>query len=121
MALALIKQDAGADKYSDENVKDQTIQALAEKVVLSVESKWERLYPEKRGATVSITDANNKTWSAEVELAKGEPENPASWEEIYNKFKVNATLLISEKDADKLGNTIMKLEHSSLDELFSLI
>ena len=84
-------------------------------------SKWEKLYPEKRGATVSIIDKVNKTWSAEVELAKGEPENPASWEEIYNKFYNNASLLISEKDAKKLGDTIMNLEHSSLGEVLRFI
>ena len=39
VALALIKKDADADKYSDENVRDQTIQTLAEKVYLSVASK----------------------------------------------------------------------------------
>ncbi len=121
VALALIKQDAGADKYSEENVRDQTIQALAGKVVLAVGSKWERLYPEKRGATVNITNANNKTWSAEVELAKGEPENPASWEEIYTKFHTNATLLISEKDAKELVDTIMNLENASLGEFLELI
>ncbi len=120
VALALIKQDAGADKYSEENVRDQRIQALAGKVDLSMSTKWEKLYPEKRGATVSITD-KNRTWSAEVELAKGEPENPASWEEIHEKFYTNATLLISEKDAKVLGDTIMGLEHSSLDELLRLI
>ncbi len=120
VALALIKQDAGADKYSEENVRDQRIQALAEKVDLSMSTKWEKLYPEKRGATVSITD-KNRTWSAEVELAKGEPENPASWEEIHEKFYTNATLLISDKDAKTLSDTIMNLEHSSLDELLRLI
>ena len=120
VALAIIKQDAGADKYSEENVRDQRIQALAGNVHLSVSTKWEKLYPEKRGATVSITD-KNRTWSAEVELAKGEPENPASWEEIHEKFYTNATLLISEKDAKVLGDTIMGLEHSSLDELLRLI
>ncbi len=120
VALALIKRDAGAEKYSEENVGDQRIQSLARKVHLSVGSKWEKLYPDKRGATVSITD-RNKTWSAEVELAKGEPENPASWEEIHEKFYTNATLLISEKDAKVLGDTIMSLEHSSLDELLRLI
>lgn len=120
VALAIIKQDAGADKYSEENVRDQRIQALAGKVDLSISTKWEKLYPEKRGATVSITD-KNRTWSAEVELAKGEPENPASWEEIHEKFYTNATLLISEKDAKVLGDTIMGLEHSSLDELLRLI
>ena len=120
VALALIKQDAGADKYSEENVRDQRIQALAGKVDLSMSTNWEKLYPEKRGATVSITD-KNRTWSAEVELAKGEPENPASWEEIHEKFYTNATLLISDKDAKVLGDTIMGLEHSSLDELLRLI
>ena len=121
VALALVKQDAGADKYSDENVRDQTIQALAGKVILSVGSKWERLYPDKRGATVSITDAKNKTWSAEVGLAKGEPENPATWEEIYNKFYTNATLVLSETEAKKLGDTTMNLEHAPLGEFLGFI
>jgi hypothetical protein len=56
-----------------------------------------------------------------MELAKGEPENPVSWEEIYDKFYTNANLLISNKDAKKLGDTIVNLEQSSLDELISLI
>jgi 2-methylcitrate dehydratase PrpD len=121
VALALIKQNAGADKYSEENIGDEIIQRLSAKAQLSVGPKWEELYPQKRGATVNIMGSNGKNWSAEVELAKGEPENPATWEEIYNKFQTNATLLISEKDAKKLGDTIMNLEHSSLGELLELI
>lgn len=117
VALALIKKDAGADKYSEENIKDENIQHLSKKVELSVGKKWEETYPNKRGATVHILDNKNREWSAEVELAKGEPENPASWDEIYNKFYTNATLLISEKDAKKLGDTIMNLEDFPLDAL----
>jgi 2-methylcitrate dehydratase PrpD len=117
VALALTKKDAGADKYCDENIRDEAIQQLCRKVALSVSGKWEKLYPDKRGATVRIVDKNNREWSAEVDLAKGEPENPASWEEIYNKFYTNATLLISEKDAKKLGDTIMNLEDFLLDAL----
>jgi len=60
-------------------------------------------------------------WPSEVELAKGEPENPASWEELYNKFHTNATLLIPEKDAMKLGRAIMNLENLSLDEFTELV
>lgn len=121
VALALIKKDASADKYSEENTKDEDIQSLSGKVQLSVSSKWENLYPDKRGATVSIVDAKNRMWSAEVELAKGEPENPVSWEEIYDKFYTNATLLISDKDAQVLGDSIMNLENLSLDEFTRLI
>ena len=56
-----------------------------------------------------------------MELAKGEPENPASWEDISNKFHTNATLLISEDDAKILGNAIMNLENISIDEFTKLL
>lgn len=121
VALALIKQDAGADKYSDENVQDQNIQSLAGKVHLSMSDKWEKLYPEKRGATLTISDAHNRTWSAEVDLAKGEPENPASWEDIYQKFRGNVTMLIPEKDAKELEDAIINLENTSLDRITGII
>ncbi len=121
VALALIKKDAGADKYSEENIRDESIQRLSKKVEFSVGNKWERVYPNKRGATVRILDNKKRIWSSEVELAKGEPENPASWDEIYNKFYTNATLLISEKDAKKLGDSIMNLENVTLDDFVKLI
>lgn len=121
VALALIKKDAGADKYTEENVRDQTVRKLAGKVQLSANKSWEQLYPEKRGATATIITYDGETCSAEVELAKGEPENPASWEEIYKKFYANSTLLISEKEAKKLGHIIMNLEHSSLGDLIELL
>jgi 2-methylcitrate dehydratase PrpD len=119
VALVLIKGDAGADKYSEENIEDKTILDLAGKVQLSVSKKWEQVYPEKRGATVHIMGSHSKKWSAEVELAKGEPENPASWEEMYRKFCNNATLLISEGETEELGQTIMELEKASIGDLMA--
>jgi len=121
VALALMKKDASANEYSEGNIKDEDIQSLSGKVQLSVSSKWENLYPDKRGATVSIVDVRKRVWSAEVELAKGDPENPASWEEIYSKFHANATLLISKNDAQTLGECIMNLENLPLDEFTRLI
>jgi 2-methylcitrate dehydratase PrpD len=121
VALALIKKDAGADKYSEENIRDESIQRLSKRVEFSVGNKWEKLYPNKRGTTVRILDNKKKIWSSEVELAKGEPENPASWDEIYNKFHTNATLLISEEEAKKIGNAIMNLENLSIDQFTKLL
>ena len=117
VALALVKKDAGADKYCEETIRDESIQRLSRKVELSVGDKWEKLYPDKRGATVRIIDHRHKEYSAEIELGKGEPENPASWEEIYQKFYNNATLLISGDNAKRLGDTIMNLESFPLDGL----
>ncbi|MEM0449881.1 MAG: MmgE/PrpD family protein [Methanomassiliicoccales archaeon] len=117
VALAIIKGDAGADKYTEENVRDENIQKLSGKVELNIGGKWEELYPQKRGAKVHIKDNIGREWSAEVELAKGEPENPASWEEVYNKYYKNSKLLISEEDVKIIGKIIEKLENYPLDEL----
>jgi 2-methylcitrate dehydratase PrpD len=121
VALALIKKGAGADKYTEEAVGDEEIQALASKVKLAATSEWQELYPDKRGATLTITDKNNASWSARVDLAKGEPERPASWEEIHKKFIGNATRILSEKEAEILGSKIMKLETSFLDDIVKLL
>jgi len=121
IALALMKGDAGADKYCEETVRDQGIQALSRRVELSVGTRWEKSYPEKRGATVRILDQQGREWKAEVELAKGEPENPATWEEVYAKFNANARFALSEEETKRLGEIITNLEDHSLEELTALL
>ncbi len=56
-----------------------------------------------------------------MELAKGEPENPATWEEIYDKFHVNATSLISGTEARALADVILNLEDFPVESLTKLI
>lgn len=116
VALALLKGGAGVDKYSTENVNNKKIQGLAGKVNLSVGNKWEKLYPGKRGAKVSITDKRGKTAFTEMKLAIGEPETPASQEDFSRKFYTNATLLIPESKARKLEDAVWNLENISLAE-----
>jgi 2-methylcitrate dehydratase PrpD len=121
VALALVKHGAGADKYCEENIQDQSIQALAGKLEMVASERWEKVYPQQRGATVTIVNRAGGSWTAEVELAKGEPENPASWEEIYKKFETNAAQCISMKDTERLGEVISDLEKCSVEELTRLI
>ena len=121
VALALVKKRAGAEEYSEENIENTEIQSLSRKVKFSVGEKWEKSYPNKRGATVRIIDQNDREGSAEVELAKGEPENPATWEEIYGKFYVNAASLISEREARALADVILNLEDFPVESLTKLI
>ncbi len=121
VALVLIKQSGGADQYSEENVQDQNIQSLANKVQLRATERWERVYPQKRGATVTVYDHKGASWSAEVGLAKGEPENPARWEEINTKFVNNARLVHVPHDVEKMGEIIGEFENRELDDLTGLM
>jgi 2-methylcitrate dehydratase PrpD len=107
--------------YTDEKIRDKTIQDLACRVEMMVSNKWEELYPRKRGVTVTITSRDGKASQSEVALAKGEPENPATWEEVYKKFNANAALAIEENQVKTLAETIMDLEHCSINELLDQI
>lgn len=121
IALALTKGDAGVDKYCEEFIRDPQIQELSRKIELSVGEKWEKSYPEKRGATVRIIGEDGKEWKTEVELAKGEPENPATWEEVFQKFYTNVKLILPEEEGKKLGDILTHLEDSSIKDLVRLV
>ncbi len=121
VALVVLKKDAGAANYSEETINDENIRNLVDKVQLVLSEKWNDLYPQQRGATVIITDNENRAYSCEVGLAKGEPENPASEMDIYNKFFTNASLLISERDTKLLADNIMNLEKLTMDRFIGCI
>jgi 2-methylcitrate dehydratase PrpD len=121
VAIAMARKEAGPSQYCEEVIRDRSIQALAQKVELTVSEKWEIAYPHQRGATVTVHTRSGKALKDEVGLAKGEPENPASWDEMYRKFFSNATRLLSEKDAKELGDRIMAIEESSLEDVLRLL
>ena len=54
-------------------------------------------------------------------MAKGEPENPATWEEIYEKFLQNATVGLPERQAEYFAEVIGKLEQAALEDFARLI
>jgi len=121
VAIAIVKKLAGPNQYCEEVLGDPRIHGLAQKVEMTVGQKWEKAYPRKRGATVTVHTRSGNRLGGEVELAKGEPENPASWDELYSKFFSNATQLLPEKDAKELGERIMAIEQSSLDDVLRLL
>ncbi len=92
-----------------------------EKVEVLGTERWERLYPEKRGADVRITFTDGQVLSAEVDLPKGEPENPATPEEVRAKFMTNAGRLVAFDAAEALYETVMDLENRSLKDFVRLL
>jgi 2-methylcitrate dehydratase PrpD len=114
VAIALVRGEAGPNAFTDEVVADERVRRLAARVRVSESDRWQKLYPGRRGATVTVIGTDGKNWTAEVGLARGEPENPASWADIETKFRTNATLQVTSAAADRLGERILKLETVAL-------
>ena len=115
VSLASFYGDAGRDRYCRENIINEKIRKLSSVITIKSDQKWEKLYPHKRGATVKIICKNHKEYCAEVELARGEPENPVAVEDLINKFN-NNTREIKYKTSQKLIGMLLTLENHDISD-----
>jgi 2-methylcitrate dehydratase PrpD len=120
IAMAISLGDLFVDKFTEENIHNKDINELAGKVKVSVGEEWERSYPDKKGATVTIRTHTGKAYSSSVSLPKGEPENPASLEDLWEKFQSNSTHILSESQSKSLGEAILNLENLTVRDLARL-
>jgi len=86
VSLAIVKGKAGINEFSMENTKNQEIGDLFNKVKIISDSSFECKENNIKGAEVEIILKNNTSLKKKVVLPKGEPENPLTKEELYDKF-----------------------------------
>jgi 2-methylcitrate dehydratase PrpD len=120
LALLLIYGRAGADEYAMECICDPRVRTLAEKVEVAVDLDRDKVYPKHRGSRVRLVTPD-EAHAAEVELPKGEPENPFSEDELVEKFRMNASKALSPSEVRNIQECVLDLEHSSVRELMNWI
>ena len=84
-AVALIYGKAGLQEFEKEVLEDKTIQELTRKVEVVADDKLSGIFPEKQSAILTITTSKNE-YSERVDFPKGEPENPLTDQEFYDRY-----------------------------------
>lgn len=120
LALAAFNGSCGVDVFNERELARPEVYRLAERIELAASEKWGALYPEKRGANVSIW-VDGRLLQSEVELARGEPEAPISTDELYEKFQINSIQAISIEQARRLQEAIMDLDRLHISEVTKLL
>lgn len=85
VAVALVKQRAGINDFTDSLIKRNDIVSLTSKVEVLESEELSALLPDKRAAIVVVETANGK-YEQRVDVATGEPENPMSPDALMAKF-----------------------------------
>lgn len=111
VSLALVKGRAGLADFSLDCVNDPHIQRLFTKVRLISDPAFESRQDNIRGAEVEILLNDKTSFKNKVRLPKGEPENPATAEELAEKFKDCIGGFWSNQKKEEVIRTIEKLEH----------
>ncbi len=86
LSIALKTGKAGINEFSEKHILDAGVLGLAKKVQIIAQEELNALTPQKRPAIVEITTRGNNIYTQRIDLAKGEPENSLSMEEIKEKF-----------------------------------
>jgi len=120
IAMAAYFGDGGEDRYVQSVVANEDIRRLAARVSSRLDPTWQAAYPRQRGATVAITCGNGAVYTVEVPLAKGEPENPASDEDIVAKFRSNANGQDG-GDIDAMLDVMLSLERRPVSDLTAIM
>ena len=114
-AMAAYFGDVSEDRYAPSVVASPEIQALARNIRSTTTERWTASYPRERGATILVNSKAGQSFSVDVPLAKGEPENPASDADFVAKFKQNSNQYAAAITSKVLDITLALDQHSVAD------
>ncbi len=86
VAVSIIDKKADILEFDEKCLKRKDIAELSSKVTVCEDPSLSALIPDKRAAIVEIV-TSDKVYRERVDVAKGEPENPMTREELIQKFK----------------------------------
>lgn len=109
VAAALKHGKLGINEFSDNNLNDQGVAALARKIKVTIPDEINSQYPDKWMAHVTIKTSKGN-FETLIDYPKGDPENTLTHEETDNKFMELATLKISSNKAKELLERCKKIE-----------
>jgi 2-methylcitrate dehydratase PrpD len=112
-ATAVAAVDGGYTWQSYDKLQDPTVKTLMEATTCHSSEEMKGM-----GCRVTITTRNGRTLSKDVPLAKGEPENPLTRDEIEAKFTALAHPALGKEKANDVALRVRALE--SLEDMYGL-
>lgn len=114
----------GPGWYLAENLENESIAALAGKIRVNMDSELERVYLEEgeQTARVELITLDGKQFSEFVKIPSGDPRNPLTPVAIEEKFREQASYVLTKDQIDQVLDMIMhfeKLDH--INDLMRLL
>lgn len=120
-ALAFYRNLADPSSWDEAVLDDPQVVALAQRVDLHIDDELEKIRQETNdyaGIKMKVTLKNGQEHFVQVRYSKGTLENPATSEDIHEKFQVLAAHALSPTAVKKVAGLVDKLEE--LDDVARL-
>jgi len=111
VASLLVRGHVAVADFTEEAISDPAVLAVAGKV--RYETRDYPTYPQAFPGGVRVALASGEVFEGDLPYQKGGPENPLSDEEVVEKFRGNAALVLSEDEATALADAVLALDAQS--------
>ncbi|MCS7139816.1 MAG: MmgE/PrpD family protein [Candidatus Nezhaarchaeota archaeon] len=122
IAVAMLDGVVSLRQFTFERMSRADVKDFMKKVKVYVDKDVNALYPRKLGARVRVKTANGDVYEELVEVAKGNPENPLTRDELIDKFIQLASMKLSHDKCTELIRAILRVEKlSDVRELIEIM
>lgn len=121
-AVAILRGRVGLGEFTPGLLNNPEVRSLMDKIDVHADPDLDKMVPDHRGARAEIILKDGKKLHAEILDCKGEPENPGSGSDIYDKFRLLAGTVLKSEKVERLLKKIDMLEKvEDLSELTGLL
>ncbi len=110
IAMISLGIDRGPAWFHVELFKNRRALNLMRKIELQTDPVADKYFPEKILSTVEVMTTNGERYTERVEIPRGDPKNPLSWDEVKQKFEELALPVIGSANSKKVVIGIEELE-----------
>ena len=122
VACGLVNGNVLPEHFTAESIKDEEVNRLCDLITWEINPEFEAVYPAKYPARVTVTMEDGSKYVGEVEFPKGDPEYPATKEEVVAKYRANVANTIGSVKAQRLMELVDNFEKlDNMDELIACL
>lgn len=122
VAKALKDGKLSLQSYTSQQMQDENIKEIIDKIKIQPDAMMNSRYPQERGAHIRIEYQNGDSFDKSIPMPKGEPETPLKSEELYVKIENMLSPYYSESFITQLwdicvNKTIDEVSYGDIIEL----
>jgi len=119
IAAALAEGRVTPREFREDKLWDRRLRAQMRKVKVVANEEFEKAFPAKQCARVTITTTDGRRLTHQVDVPKGDPRDPMTEEDLRVKFDALAEPVMSAARRERLRAAIFDLEN--LDDVAKLM
>jgi len=112
LAVGLVDGKVTPAQFREERVKDPALIPIMDKVKVVANEEFEALFPEKQPSRVTITLRDGSSHTQRVDVPKGDPRDPMTFEEIAEKFHALGEGVLPEARRRELIDRVMEIDRA---------